>query len=358
MMLFDSIYETTKVSQVYLKLTGKSVSSGQKTQCPVCGGNSFQITSNNKAWTCWSGRCHDLHGRDSVGLFSSSRRIDRVSAAKVMNIQMGLSFEQPTFRMIQGQVREGLRNIVPADKSIKSRPFELTSWVTALNAACSQASDRLMARSGEISRRAWDYLTGPERNLTAETIERHKLGLNMEWLNFHDPLPGTNKPCYLPPGIVIPWLSGPLGIVGANTRQFHVALKNKYIMATGSRRYWLYPAWRTLAYEMPLLIVEGEFDALIGEQIFADSVVVKTIGSSTSGPQMLHWSEKLKLSQCRKIMVAADNDKAGEECRKMWLNYSRLAEPISLPCHIKDLSHGKSEGYDMHGWLNSFLETD
>lgn len=346
--MFDNIYEAIPVSQLYHRLTGNQVHAEKKTKCPVCGGNNFQVTSHDKSWTCWSGRCHEKYGKDSVGLFASHSQIERINAAKILSSEFRLSSDLNSFPNTKNMPENGrISKFTGARGTQNPEPYEIESWATALDVSCQAAHERLMRRADKASRRAWDYLTGPERNLTSETIERNGLGFNPEWLDYHEPLPGRSKHCKLPAGIVIPWYAGPLGIAGANVRQFHMPLSGKYVMATGSRRRWMYPSWTVENPEKPILIVEGEFDAMLGGQLLGHECIVITAGSSTAEPRMLHWSEKHKFSKSQKLFISSDNDTAGIACQQMWLNYTRRVSPIALPNNIKDLSEAYAKGVDI-----------
>jgi hypothetical protein len=83
---------------------------------------------------------------------------------------------------------------------------------------------------------------------------------------------------------------------------------------------------------------------------------VKTIGSSTSGPDALDGAEKLALSGFTKLLIAADSDAAGQECRAMWAGYSRRAASLTLPEGFKDLNEAYAAGADLRGWYMSELK--
>jgi len=320
--------------------------------CPGC--EKGNLTAKQTTWGCWS--CGTHTGRaDAVGLIVAARGLTRLEAGKLLADDLGIVVEPSRLKPSRNKLKPTGNKLetnlkLTLKPSTGPEPYTLESWVDALTNACRVAHDRLMIRADDTSRRAWDYLTGPERNLTPETIQRHGLGLNLEWLEFHSPLPGADKPCWLPPGIIVPWHAGPLGIAGANVRQFHVELKDKYIMATGSRRRWVYPGLLE-PWAGPVLIVEGEFDALVAEQELAGLVPVATLGGAQCKPE--DTLDAINLGKFTRMLIGADSDKAGQECREMWLDFSpRRAESIDLPGG-KDLSDAVGAGADLKSWIMS-----
>lgn len=316
--------------------------------CPEC--EKDNVTATQKTWRCWS--CDAQAGRSkAIGLIVAARGLTWLDAGKLLAADLGIVAGPPSGRPPSpGHKSNGGR---PALDHAHNRPtagpepYELESWAAALADACRVAHKRLMSRADDASRQAWDYLTGPERNLTSETIQRHGLGLNLDWLKFHDPLPGADKPCWLPPGIVLPWYAGPRGIAGANVRQLCVELKDKYIMATGSRRRWAYPGLLA-PWAGPVLIVEGEFDALVAGQELAGLLPVATLGGAQCKPE--DTLDAINLGRFTNLLIAADSDDAGQDCRAMWLDFSpRRAASIDLPGG-KDLSDSLAAGADLRAW--------
>ena len=57
-----------------------------------------------------------------------------------------------------------------------------------------------------------------------------------------------------------------------------------------------------------------------------------------------------------RLLIAADDDDAGQECRAMWSGYSRRAVPLTLPEGFKDLNEAHAAGADIRGWYMSELD--
>jgi hypothetical protein len=305
--------------------------------CPSCGSGNLEVTPNDKSWSCWACKTTD-YPRDAVGLVQLSQNLGRMDAARWLSGYLGLTEETAPFKP------RGVSRQVARKPHLE--PYELSSWAESLAAACNNAHELLMSRECDVSRRAWDYLTGPVRNLTSETIARHKLGLNLDWYEFHEPVGDSDGPFRLPPGITIPWLTGPHGISGANVRQLHVTLKGKYVMAKGSRRHWMFPS--LTAWAGPILIVEGEFDAMVANQELGGLLPVATLGGAQCKPG--DTFDAPTLCRFKKILVAADSDNAGRECRDMWSEFSRRSRSIDMPPDAKDLSDAVSHGVDLCHW--------
>ena len=346
-MHFDQIYDRADCLTVAEKYLQAAIESREKGRffCPDCG--KTNVTAKKTTWACWS--CGTHEGRaDATGLVACALAIDRDAAAKLLASDLGI-ITDPSTHSTEGRSKINPPTIRPTHNRPQAgpEPYELESWAAALANACRAAHERLVGRECDTSRRAWDYLTGPERNLTPETISLHGLGLNLEWIDFHKPLPGSDKPCKLPPGIVIPWHAGPLGIAGVNVREFHIGLKDKYLMATGSRRRWMFPG--LLPWAGPVLIVEGEFDAMVADQELSGLLPVATLGGAKCKPE--DTFDGVNLGKFSRLLIAADSDDAGHECRAMWRDFSpRRAESIDLPGG-KDLSDAVAAGADLKSWI-------
>jgi ribosomal protein L37AE/L43A len=339
---FDAIHAAADVRTVAETYLEPSREKGRFV-CPSCGkGN---VTARPKVWGCWSCSAHDAEGigRDAIGLVALAAGIGRIEAAKRLAGDLGIGPMVAT----AAPGRPGQRRVVEL-KPPEPEPHESPSWREWLAGQVERSHERLMDRADDTSRRAWDYLTS-ERRLTPETIEAARLGVNLAWCESLDAIPRRKDPCYLPPGIVIPW-TGPQGIAGANVRQFHVELRDKYIMATGSRRRWLYPALPSCWDEWtgPVVVVEGEFDALLANQELGGLLPVVTAGGASCRPTELH--EPHKLTRFARLLIAADDDDAGHQCRDAWLDFSRRAVPVDLPGG-KDLSEAHAAGADLRSWI-------
>lgn len=336
---FDAIHSAADVQTVAETYLEQGRTRG-RFFCPVC--HKDNVTAKQTVWGCWSCGAHKA-GADAVGLVAVATGTSRIEAAKRLAGELGIG------PVIAGSVssRPGQRPAVQP-KPPEPEPYEQPSWCEWISGQVEQSHECLMNRSDDVSRRAWDYLI--RRGLLPETIEVARLGVNLEWSESVDAIPGRDDPCYLPPGIVIPWCSGPFGLSGANVRQFHKRLQDKYIMATGSRRRWIYPrrsGWES--WTGPVVVVEGEFDALLAWQELSGLLPVVTLGGAQCSPADTYDAGWLGL--CSRLLIAADSDEAGDECRALWRDFSpRRTVSVDLPGG-KDITEAHVAGADLRKWL-------
>jgi len=86
---------------------------------------------------------------------------------------------------------------------------------------------------------------------------------------------------------------------------------------------------------LPLVLTEGEFDALIAWQIGWDKVSAASIGSASNRHINLRWYGKLLAAP--RLVVCTDTDEAGTEAAAFLTTLSRAARIITPPIG-KDLT--------------------
>ena len=160
---------------------------------------------------------------------------------------------------------------------------------------------------------------------------------------------------YLPRGVVIPCeVSGSLWYV--KVRWFEpwgsarTQAGEKYGGPRGGKGA-LFGADHLRVTSLPLLLCEGERDALLAIQELADLVDVATIGGA--GRRCLgHWL--LWLLPYRLILAAYDADTAGRQGASHLASLSGRVESIRVP-HGEDLTGFHAEGGSLRAWLGSHL---
>jgi DNA primase len=198
------------------------------------------------------------------------------------------------------------------------------------------------------------------RNFTDERIRAALLGYNdadtyqdrAAWgLPPETNREGHQKKVWLPRGIVIPWqIDGAFWRVNIRRPPQEIADGGpKYIGPPGSAN-GLYGA-DALAPGHPALLVEGEFDALSVAQ-YAGDLVTPVATGSTSGARRVRWAGKLALASA--VLVAFDDDKAGEEAAAYWCNLLPRAVRWR-PYWGKDANGMAQTGGDIRGWVTSGL---
>ena len=168
-------------------------------------------------------------------------------------------------------------------------------WQNAAWEVVERAEASLWSTQGAAALR---YLQD-QRHLTQQTIRSANLGFipGKTWKTIHD--------LNVAPGILIPWFAaGALWTL--KIRRFNSS--QKYTQVAGGSTCGLYGADLIRPYR-PTLIVEGEFDALIGQQILGQWVNVVTTGAAGYALSR-RWLDKI--NRTHPILVCLDNDLAGE----------------------------------------------
>lgn len=224
-------------------------------------------------------------------------------------------------------------------------------WQARARAFLAYAREQLWTDSGQPGR---DYLG--RGGLTVETMRRFGLGWNPHDL-WDDPQRWgvSGARVYLPRGVVIPCeVSRSLWYVKVRRfeRDGHPRTQagEKYGGPRGGKGA-LFGADHLRAADYPLLLCEGERDALLAIQELSDLVDVATLGGA--GRRCLgHWL--LWLLPYRRILAAYDADGAGRQGAAHLESLSGRVQGIRVP-HGEDLTGFHAEGGDLRAWLGSHL---
>lgn len=191
---------------------------------------------------------------------------------------------------------------------------------------------------------ALDYLRS--RGLKDETIQAAQLGYNPAKLRQSADKWGLQKHSVLASGIVIPWFLGEGEIWRVTIRDESVTEgANRYKQAAGGSN-GLYLAF-LLGYERPVVLVEGEIDALsIAQEAGHDVSVVAT--GSTEGAHTARWIAAL--AQKDLVLVAFDAEKRGDKAAQWWLD--RIEHARRLRPWWKDANQMLQDGVDLlNDWI-------
>ena len=208
------------------------------------------------------------------------------------------------------------------------------------------AQDMLYSAQGE---RARAYLAG--RGLDEYTIYTARLGYCPgspgQWRTLGD----LSVPC----GITIPWVADS-HVWGIKVRR--AAGPRKYEQVKGGRvsssLYWA----DDIEPGRPLLIVEGEFNALTAYQECDQTMSIVSVG--TSGQRLNPWWLPL-LSSANPIWAIYDCDPAGDKGYAQLSTLSNRIHRVTLPSGVKDLNEllTVSRGVDpwaVGRWLSALGE--
>ncbi len=232
----------------------------------------------------------------------------------------GLSTDAPALRIIKPTLQ------------VAQKPRQTTAhWRTNAEQEVERAEAYLWG--GTLDAQAvLAYLRGTVRGLTDETIRAARLGYNPD---FHKTAitKEDGKAAYLMPGIIIPWYDpdGQIVAVRVRCRVGNLAhaldidpdtnrvgkLLPKYSSLSGS--IMTGALYGTIRPGCVVLLVEGEFDVLIGQQNAPEGVCVVTLGSA-SGSLSPAWRDVLTAAP--RVVLALDTDDAGQKAA------SRLVEAL------------------------------
>ena len=312
--ILDLIGEDTRLRRV--AATGGGEWAGP---CPFCGGRDrFRVWPERGRY--WCRRCeisgdaiNYLRNRDGLGYRDACRRLGR----------------DPTRRRPQ-------RPASPAPRELRTPSAR---WRVQGEALAQRAETTLWEPRGE---RALDYLR--RRGLQVATIREARLGYHTVD-QYDEPnawgLPSDHKPVWVPRGVVIPWrVAGALWRV--NIRR--PAGTPKYIgpAASGKALYGV----DDIASDKAVVLVEGEFDALVVAQQGGDLVVAVATGSTHGGR---HWQWAGKLALAPLVLVAFDADEPGEQGARWWLNV--LPNGKRWRPYWDDVSQIHEDGADVREWV-------
>jgi DNA primase len=186
---------------------------------------------------------------------------------------------------------------------------------------------RLWCRSG---RDALKFLR--RRGLSDQTIRAARLGYDHQ-----------------KDGVTIPWFDG------KQLRMVNVRRLNgepKYDAEAGSVRGILYPSAKLQAGD-PILLVEGEFDALLANQEAGKIVQAVTTGSASDRPTAKTLAA---VALCRPVLTAFDADAAGDRAAKLWRSILPHARRIRPPSG-KDITDSHQAGINLERWLLAEVRT-
>jgi hypothetical protein len=199
----------------------------------------------------------------------------------------------------------------------------------------------------ESSARLWSpegadalaYLTGRRRCLTPGAIRDANLG----WAPHVRARTKDGRP-YTARGVVVPWYAG--GVLTLVKVRQAEGVRPKYaeVYRDRDRHSGIYPSPSVIRPGQPLIITEGEFDALVLAQELEGLAAVVTLGSASARPTPAILGGMLAAFPW---YVATDEDAAGEKAAGAWPASARRVRP---PAPYKDWTEAKAAGVDLARW--------
>ncbi len=226
-------------------------------------------------------------------------------------------------------------------------------WQLAAQRFVEQCERELWSGHGQRQR---EYLS--QRGLTDETVRIARLGYNQHGFALSPgewglPADMQMSSRYVGVGIIIPWyIDGKLWAV--NRRQHLNPEQEKegvprYIMLRGSKK----GLYQIGAFDLsrPLVLVEGEIDALTVHQEAGDLVTVAATGS-VSGARAEQW--RALLAQAPLVLLAFNADVQGDEGAEYWLKQlpnARRWRPL-----VDDVNTMHQRNFPIHRWVEIGLK--
>jgi DNA primase len=288
--------------------------------CPFCGGTDrFRVQPDKNIWLCR--HCTNGVWRDVVDFIA--RRDNVTIGAAAQTIAGGF----PGFSKQTEKPKK------PEYHAYKSPPGEWQATAREIVADCEK---RLFTAEGA---RALEYLH--KRGLADSTIKAFRLGFSTGY---------NHGGLYVPHGITIPaFANGVLWYVKIRTNT-----NPKYKLIAGSKPAAIFNA-DELAKDRICLIVEGEFNAMIGHQTVNDILPVASMGSAGNRPELATWGPYFINKSL--ILALYDDDHAGHD-GAMAL-YQQLGERVkltALPANVGDLNDFYIGGGNVWEWLKPQLQ--
>lgn len=197
-------------------------------------------------------------------------------------------------------------------------------WQQVMRAECRAAHAYLFSNAKE-AKAAYRWLR--DRGLSRETLRHAGIGYNAAWRPTRLRDSETGKAISIAPGIVIPcFVDGALWSV--HVRTLPPSDLPKYLYVRGSKSSVLYNG-DALTPSSTVLLVEGEFDALLAQQELGAHVVVVTLGSAANRLPR-RWFDRLV--QAGRIYSCFDQDEAGQRATaQIAAQFPEQHQPLHLP---------------------------
>lgn len=209
-----------------------------------------------------------------------------------------------------------------------------------------------------------DQLTAlRKRMFNDETIIKYRLG---SWMNIQQGKPpdlyldrsnwglpeefkenGMLKKLWLPSGLVIPSFESDGRVMKLKIRRsaWHKEDKwPKYVEVSGSMQR---PAWINYNEDLPVVIVESEFDALLTQQEAGDLCSTVALGGVAKRPDVVTHN---LLKKCSLILYALDFDDAGKKAYLFWRQKYANLRPWPVP-QVKSPGDAIKNGISLREWV-------
>lgn len=321
-----NLVDLTTQAGVTLRREGHSWFAGP---CPFCGGTDrFVVHETDAGWRWFCRGCGGGKYHDTIEFYKRWRGVGFRQACADLGAL-------PFSATVTSAMSPWQKGIVPPSAEAQDVAHEIIV----------QSKHMLWTDRGEKAR-AW--LHG--RGLTDETLHRWQIGYVPGRPNQWVDLAGLHVPC----GIVIP---GIVGDVVWYVKIRRAAGKPKYLQIKGLATPALFGA-DTLATHDVAVMTEGEFDAMLLDQVAGDIAGAMTLGSQSVGLNVPTWAGYLL--PIAHLLVAYDIDAAGEVGASRLMRITSRALRVTVPVlrdGDKDITDYYRRGGDLRAWLIHIVDS-
>lgn len=305
--------------------------------CPFCGGHDrFCVWPNHP---CGRGRFW-------------CRRCDRKGdAIQFLRERDGLSFHEAV-RELGGYLPVRIEQWAPRVDRAAPLPVATHPPCPTWQARGRQLADKAEEALWAGENWALDELR--RRGLDDDTIHRAGLGLNpTSWRDDPGRWGLDGKPVWLPRGIVIPWRAD-RELWRLNIRRPAGDLEGKKSPKYIGPRGWgggnpIYGIG-AVGRDRPVVMVEGELDALTVAQV-AGHLVDAVATGSTDGGRRVRWISRLAMAPV--VLIAFDADQAGDQAAGWWAGV--LPNGLRWRPYYGDANAMHVGGIDVQEWITAGL---
>jgi DNA primase len=315
---------------------------------------SLGLTPDGKRWKCWACQA----AGDAIDWLMRRNGFSFAEALRHLGRQDNRP--RPTPRITPSSPRPSATSRTPAWKD--------PAWQSVVDDIVTEAEWTLWSPAG---REALDYLHW--RGLRDHSIRLARLGFAPEdFATMPLDILGEGdgpRAIRVRRGIVLPWgrpgswysaAPDPDGAdpgprwVGANVRRLAEDIftplrdKPKYVCLSGSERGHAYPHG-DLSPGVPVLITEGELDALLASQELGHVVNVVTLGGAAQQPRT---EARAALAAAPYWLIATDQDEAGDRAAERLAALApHKCRRVHLPLGVKDATEFVQAGGSLLVWL-------
>jgi len=249
----------------------------------------IDTTVNCRSLFCWC-PFHQDRNKKSLALFREIRRFkcyacnERGDAATLVMRQKGVSFPDAIRFLHDNFLRENKKRTDFSRESTVSAPSQ-HSVLTGEEALKLVSEPRKLLHSSPGSTEL-RYLV-EFRFFSWETVEKRQLG----WVRDLE-IPTEDGRSLLVSGLVIPCYSDRGELVQVKIRKLPMS-QTKYLEVFSSEKFQCYPNPAHIKVGKPLIVVGGELDCLLLQQILEDMASVITCGSESRTREPWYLSEML-----------------------------------------------------------------